>query len=208
MRGLFITVEGVEGCGKSTQVELLCSYLASRGETVAVTREPGGTPLAEAIRNLLLNPDHGALSPVAELLLYEGARAQHVDELILPSIRAGRTVVCDRFFDSTTAYQGGGRRLPTEMVLSMHAVAAREAWPDLTILIDLPAAVGLERLGRIQLHDRLEREPLAFHERVRERFLEIARDEPDRVKVVDGSGPVEEVAAAIRNLVDRLFVER
>jgi len=208
MRGLFITVEGVEGCGKSTQVELLRRYLAGRGETVSVTREPGGTPLAEAIRHLLLNPDHGALSPVAELLLYEGARAQHVDELILPSIRAGRTVVCDRFFDSTTAYQGGGRGLPAEMVLSMHAVAAREAWPDLTILIDLPPAVGLERLGRTQPHDRLEREPLAFHERGRERFLEIARGEPDRVKVVDGNRPVEEVAAAIRNVVDRLFANR
>lgn len=205
MNGLFITVEGVEGCGKSTQIVLLKEYLESRGRDVIVTREPGGTLIAEAIRGILLDPGNSALSPMAEALLYAAARAQHVDERIRPALEAGKVVICDRFADSTTAYQGAGRELPEETIHSLHAHATRGTWPHLTIIIDLPAEMGLKRARRVSELDRIEMEPIEFHQRVREGFLAIAQNEPDRVHVIDGTQTVEDVAASIRNLVEPLL---
>lgn len=203
MMGFFITVEGVEGCGKSTQIARLKEYLLSRGRDVVVTREPGGTPIAEAIRGILLDPANAALSPMAEAFLYAAARAQHVDEKIRPALDAGKVVLSDRFADSTTAYQGAGRDLPRETIQSLHALATRGTWPDLTIVVDLPVEDGLRRAGHGNALDRIELEPLEFHQRVREGFLEIARKEPARVHVVDGTQSVEAVAAAIRDLIER-----
>jgi dTMP kinase len=201
MKGLFITLEGVEGCGKTTQIARLAEYFRAQGREVLCTREPGGTPVAEKIRALLLDPAHKEMSATAELLLYEAARAQHVDELIRPALEAGRVVISDRFADSTTAYQGAGRGLSSDAVTPLHALATGGLWPDLTVVLDLPAEDGLRRAGRARPSDRLEQEPLDFHERVRAEFLEIARREPGRVKVVDASRTPEEVAEAILALI-------
>lgn len=205
MKGLFITMEGVEGCGKSTQILLLKTYLEDRGRDVIVTREPGGTVIAEAIRGILLDPEHAGLSPMAEAFLYAAARAQHVDERIRPALEAGKVVLSDRFADSTTAYQGVGRQLPEETIDSLHAMATRGTWPDLTIVVDLPVEEGLQRAGHVNPPDRIEMEPIAFHRRVREAFLQIAQKDPARVHVVDGTQSIETVAAAIRDLVEPLL---
>jgi len=203
-KGLFITFEGGEGCGKSTQLKILEAHLEAKGYKVATTREPGGTPAAEAIRAILLDPANDTLSPVAELLLYEAARAQHVSERILPALDAGKIVLSDRFYDSTTAYQGAGRGLGLEDVVRLHAVATGGLTPDLTILIDVPAALGLSRATQGG-SDRIERETMDFHERVRAEFLRLAEAEPERIRVVDGAKSIDEGAAVIRELVDNLL---
>jgi len=205
MKGMLITFEGVEGCGKTTQIDRLRQHLESSGREVVITREPGGTPIAEAIRNLLLDPVHREMSPVTELLLYAAARAQHVDERIRPAIEAGKIVLSDRFADSTTAYQGAGRGLDPKMIAALHRIATRGVWPPLTIVIDVPSEEGLRRAMRVRASDRIEQETLAFHERVREAFLRLAEREPGRVRVVNGLRPVDKVAADIRALVDALL---
>lgn len=207
-KGLFITLEGVEGCGKTTQIVRLAEFLRSRGREVVCTREPGGTPIAERIRGLLLDPEHTAMSATTELLLYAAARAQHVDELIRPALEAGKDVISDRFADSTTAYQGAGRGLSPEAVMPLHETATRGVWPDLTMVLDLPAEEGLRRAANTGASDRLEREPLDFHQRVREEFLRLAQREPGRVKVVDASRSPEEVAAEIRSHLEALLLGR
>lgn len=206
MRGWFITFEGVEGCGKTTQIGLLRDYFESRGRLVEVTREPGGTPIGEAIRGLLLDPDHTAMGPAAELLLYAAARAQHVHQRIRPALDAGRVVLCDRFADSTLAYQGSGRGLPLDTLARLHEVATDGLWPDLTLTIDLPVEEGMRRARSRGRSDRLEQESIAFHERVREGFLRLAEQSPSRIKIIDGTQSVEEVAAAIRRHVEALGV--
>jgi dTMP kinase len=204
-RGKFITFEGVEGCGKSTQLPLLQTHLESLGYAVLVTREPGGTPIAEAIRSVLLNPDNAAMAPITELLLYEAARAQHVAERIRPALDSDRIVLCDRFADSTRAYQCGGRGLPREAVGYINEIATGGLRPDLTLVIDVPAEIGLARAARSRPSDRIEREAISFHERVRAEFLKLAQEESDRVKVVDGEQTVDEVAARIRALAGVLL---
>jgi dTMP kinase len=186
---MFITFEGVEGCGKSTQVKRLAEFLAARGKEVLVTREPGGTPVAEKIRAILLDKENQSLHYLTELLLYAASRAQHVQELILPALAAGKTVICDRFFDSTLAYQGYGRDIDRELIYRLNDVATQGVKPDLTFILDIPPEQGLERIkakrGSGTL-DRLELENLDFHRRVRAGFLALAMREPDRVKVIDG----------------------
>jgi dTMP kinase len=206
-KGLFITFEGGEGCGKSTQLKILEAHLEAKGYEVVTTREPGGTPAAEAIREFLLDPANDTLSPVAELLLYEAARAQHVSERILPALDAGKIVLSDRFYDSTTAYQGAGRGLGLEDMVRLHAVATGGLTPDLTILIDVPAALGLSRATQGG-SDRIERETMDFHERVRAEFLRLAEAEPERIRVVDGAESIDEIAAVIRKHVDGLLREK
>ena len=206
--GLLVSFEGVEGSGKSTQVARLRDYLESQGRAVEVTREPGGTPIGEAIREILLDPRNEAMTGTTELLLYEAARAQHVAQRIRPALEAGRIVLCDRFADSTTAYQGAGRGVAPEVVGRLHEVATEGVWPDLTVVIDVPAEVGLARVTQGGPFDRLEREGLSFHQRVRTGFLRLAEEEPERVKVVDGTRSIDEVAGAIRALVDALLSQR
>ena len=198
--GVFITFEGVEGCGKSTQIALLASRLTAAGVPVRVLREPGGTAAGEAIRQILLDPLHTGLDDRAELLLYEASRAELVAEVIEPALDAGEVVLCDRFADSTTAYQGHARGLPLDRVALLNAFATGETTPDLTIVLDIDPAVGLTRATGCGA-DRLESEGLEFHRRVREGFLAIARAEPGRVMVVSGEGGRDEIASRVWDAV-------
>lgn len=201
MKGRFITLEGVEGCGKSTQLALLRDWLESQNYPVVVTREPGGTPISEDIRRILLDPGNTVLCPVAELLLYEAARAQLVAEFIRPALAEGAVVLCDRFADSTTAYQGAGRSLDYDTVIQLHRVATQGVWPDLTIVLDMPPEEGLRRAADTGEPDRMEQEPLDFHNQVRREFQLIAEREPERVRLVDGLRGIEDVAEEIRQAV-------
>jgi dTMP kinase len=208
MSGCFITFEGVEGCGKSTQITLLWEYLVEAGYNVIVTREPGGTPIAEAIRGVLLNPDHDGMGSTAELLLYAAARAQHVYEKIAPALAAGQIVLCDRFADSTTAYQGAGRGLHADLLHTLNEIATGGVWPDCTLLIDVPVEVGLERARGRGRKDRIEQESIDFHERVRQGFLNLATAEPSRIHLIPGEAPVEAVHDSICRAVDAMLAAR
>jgi len=198
----FITFEGIEGSGKSTQVRRLATAL---GERALVTQEPGGTALGCAIRALLLEPRGQAVAPATEMLLFFADRAQHVAERLRPALAAGRIVVSDRYTDSTLAYQGYGRGLPRHLLEAVAEVATGGLKPELTILLDVPVALGLGRVGRRGTRDRLEAEDLEFHERVREGYLALAAAEPDRYYVVDASRPPEIVSAEIVAEVRRRF---
>ena len=196
-KGLFITFEGVEGSGKSTQIDLVVAKLRRQGLDVVLTREPGGTPLAEGIRSLILDERGDPPVARAELFLLQAARAQHVDRVIRPNLEAGRVVISDRFFDSTVAYQGRARGLDMEMVRACIAVAIDGVVPDVTIILDMPPADGLARqFGDVFAHherNRMEAEALEFHEAVRRGFLEQAEAEPHRIRVVDASRSVAQV---------------
>lgn len=208
MSGCFITFEGVEGCGKSTQITLLWEYLLEAGYDVIVTREPGGTPIAESIRGVLLNPDHEDMGATAELLLYAAARAQHVYEKIAPALAAGQIVLCDRFTDSTTAYQGAGRGLQADLLKTLNEIATGGVWPDCTLMLDVPVEIGLERARRRGRKDRIEQESVAFHERVRQGFLALAAGEPDRITIIPGEMSIEEVHLAICRVVESVLAAR
>lgn len=203
----FITFEGVEGSGKTTQIQLLKETLEAQGHRVLATREPGGCPIADAIRAILLDSANRDLVPRAELLLYAAARAQHVEQVIRPALAAGTIVLCDRFADATTAYQGGGRGLDAALIDELNAVAAGGLAPDLTLLFDLPAAVGLARArhrnqnGMARDEGRFEMEELDFHERVRTAYLALAGREP-RCRTVDATGSAEQVAARVAAEID------
>jgi len=198
---VFITFEGIEGCGKSTQLALLAAALQERSSPVTVTREPGGTRAGDAIRRLLLDTSAPGLDPLAELLLYLADRAQHVRETVKPALAAGRIVLCDRFSDSTIAYQGYGRGGDVARIRLLDEVARDGCRPDLTFLLDCPVSLGLERVrtraATPEGTDRLEREPDAFHERVHAGFLKLAAAEPDRIVVIDSRLPMRENGARI-----------
>jgi dTMP kinase len=208
--GFFITFEGVEGCGKTTQLRLLKERLAAAGEKVTSTREPGGCPIADQMRAILLDAQNSAITPLAELLLYAAARAQHVQEVILPALERGETVLCDRFTDATLAYQGHGRELDLETIGQLNRLATGGLEPKLTVLIDCPVQVGLSRaLARIEAaqgarEERFELESVRFHERVRAGYLGLAAAHPERFVVVDGSGDV----ARTEKLVLEALAER
>lgn len=197
-RGRFITLEGVEGAGKSTQLALLVDWLRQRGIDPLVTREPGGTPLAEQIRALLLDSTSTAIATDAELLLVFAARADHLAHCIEPALAAGRWVVCDRFTDATYAYQGGGRQVDQDRIAALERFVQRGLVPDLTLLFDLPVATGLARAAARSALDRFERENAAFFERVQAAYRQAAARSPDRVQVIAADRPVEEVAADVR----------
>lgn len=198
--GLFITFEGIEGCGKSTQARLLVDRLRDKGQTVIFTREPGGTPTAEKIREILLDVTNQALYPLPELLLYAASRAQHVSELILPTLKRGDIVVCDRFADSTVAYQGAGRKLPEEVVLQLISIATQGLKPDITFIVDVDVEVGLSRLTGIA--DRIESERIDFHRRVRDGYIKLAKREPRRIVLLDGQKSIEDIH---HEILDYLF---
>lgn len=210
-RGWFITIEGPEGAGKSSCTEVLMNFFNTRNLPVLSTREPGGTPLAEKLRETVKNkPDDGeVIHPETELLLMEAARAQHVREKILPAIERGTTVICDRFTDSTTAYQGGGRKMDCQIITGFNNYASGICRPDLTILLDLPPECGFRRVAKRAsadaANDRFEAEKMEFHHRVREKFLDIAKSEPERVKVVDASLPQNEVASLVEKIIDEFI---
>ena len=213
-RGKFITFEGLDGSGKSTQVEKLARSLRARGLAVAVTREPGGTATGEKIREVLLHSANSQLSPLAELALMFASRAQHVHEVILPALGEGRIVLCDRFTDSSEAYQGGGRRLGSKPVLQMHELLCGNLQPDLTVLLDNDVAFSVERArrrnrrgkgrparGTDKDENRFEQENRAFFGRVRQAYLAIAAREPQRMHLVDARGTPDETHAIIMELV-------
>jgi dTMP kinase len=207
-RGKFITFEGSEGCGKSTQIRRLVERLQGRGIEVILTREPGGTVIGEKIRHLLQHdPESANLTDESELLLFAASRAQLVRELILPALEAGQWVVADRFFDSTTIYQGVGRGLDLEAVRSINHFAVGAAIPDLTLLLDLDASTGHSRAVQASgtKADRIEAQPLAFFEAVRQGYLKLALAEPDRIAVIDASVGIAEVSTAIAGLVASRF---
>lgn len=201
-----ITCEGIEGSGKSTQILHLAAHLRSQGREVIVTREPGGCPIADAIRRILLDPSNQQLCATAELLLYGAARAQHVAEVIRPALAQGAIVLCDRYIDATIAYQGFGRGLDLALIKQLNQVASAGLLPDLTLLFDLPVATGLSRaLARnavaLENEGRFEAESLAFHERVRTGYLQGASQEK-RFSIVDATGTPEQVAARVSHIVD------
>lgn len=199
---LFITFEGIEGCGKSTQIKRLADTLTQQGHPVLLTREPGGTDIGKKIREILLHRESEGMAPLAELFLYAADRAQHCKEVIKPAIQEGKIVLCDRFADATTAYQEGGRELPKDLVGPLNETACSGVKPNLTFLIDLPVEEGLKRAqNRVasenDTQDRFERLELLFHQRVRDRYLKIVKEEPKRVVIVDGTGTVEKVGEEI-----------
>ena len=209
---LFITFEGVEGSGKSTQILLLAETLRQGGFNVLTTREPGGCPLSDKIRHLLLHPDQGEVASETELFLYLAARAQHVFEIIRPALAAGKIVLCDRFADATTAYQGFARGLDLSLIHRFNDFAVGGLVPDLTLLLDMPVENGQERLAHRNhttgsRRDRLELEPDTFHERVRQGYLCLARDYPDRFRVVNALAGREELALEISTLVEPFLAE-
>lgn len=204
-RGRFITVEGIEGVGKSTNIDAIVARIQAAGLPVLTTREPGGTPFAEDIREILVNRGEEPVPEMAELLLMFAARSFNVSNVIRPALDAGKWVVCDRFTDSTRAYQGGGRGIPMETIDRIATWVHGETWPDLTILLDAPVDVGMARAGRRSEPDRFEREQHAFFERVRNSYLDIARNEPQRVAVVDAARDVDTVTAETGALVQRLL---
>lgn len=202
----FVTFEGIEGSGKSTQLSMLSRHLSGRGVAHRVTREPGGTPLADEIRALLLSPRGEEVHPETELLLYAAARAQHVRGVVLPALAAGMPVLCDRFTDATRAYQGAARGLDPDAIGWLERFAAGEAAPSLTLLLDVPVDVGFRRVSsRGGRRDRLESESLRFHERVREGYLELAARHPGRIVVLDGTLTPDELFARVLPVVSERF---
>lgn len=203
-RGKFITLEGIEGAGKSTQLSIVRACLEDRGIPVVTTREPGGAPIAELVRELLLDKANGGMAEDAELLLMFAARAEHVHKTILPALRRGAWVVCDRFTDATYAYQGGGRGLDPVRIGLLEEFVQGDLRPDLTLLFDLPVALGLDRAGRRSAPDRFESEAVRFFEQVRSAYLARAREEPVRVKLVDARQTEDKVSEAVSFLVTEL----
>jgi dTMP kinase len=209
MPGQFITFEGIEGCGKTTQIRMLAERLKANGRDVVLTREPGGTEIGERIRSVLLDSAHDEMAPITELLLYAASRTQHIAEVIAPAIRAGKLVLCDRYSDATSAYQGAARRIPAELIKAVHAIATGGLMPDLTLLLDCPAGVGLararernERIVHSSRMDRFERETAEFHELVRQGYLAAAAAEPRRFVVVDAAGSIEDAHGKILSAVE------
>jgi dTMP kinase len=211
--GLFITLEGIDGTGKSTQLRLLVRHLKKRGLAVCVTREPGGTKVGERIRRILLASTTTRLAPLAELALIYAARAQHLQEVIRPALAKGEIVVSDRYNDASLAYQGYGRELGVQAVRAFDRIICDRTQPDLTIVLDLAPRLSLERAQgretrRESKQGRFESQGLSFHKRVRNGYLAIARKEPRRMKVVQADRPVAEVHAEIRKLVDAFLARR
>lgn len=202
MKGLFISFEGIEGTGKTTQASLLAEYLKARGQDVLLTEEPGGTQIGKRIREVLLNVEHVEMDSLTELLLYNASRAQHIHELILPALKAGKVVITDRFSDSTAAYQGYGRGIDLELLKSLDNIATGGFRPDLTCLLDLDAETGLRRNRGANKIDRLELEDIDFHKRVKDGFLKLAGKEPGRIRVIDASGNVNDIQDRVRETVE------
>ncbi|MGD9416287.1 MAG: dTMP kinase [Desulfobacterales bacterium] len=201
---MFITLEGIEGSGKTTQIDRLADFLAQNGIKCVITRQPGGTVIGESIRSILLNPENDTLAPMTELLLYLADRAQHINEVIKPALATGQTVVCDRYFDATVVYQGFARGLSVQLLKDLHQLLFDNLKPDVTLLLDLSPQQGLERAWqqlnsgqRVGRESRFESEAIVFHEKVRAGYLELARLEPQRFHVINAARSPDQVFAEI-----------
>ena len=208
MHGKFITIEGTEGVGKTTNIEFIQTWLNQQQVDFVTTREPGGTPLAEQIRELLLTPRDEKVCNSAELLLMFAGRAQHLDQVIVPAIQSGLCVVCDRFTDATYAYQGFGRGMDSTLIAHLERLVQAELRPDLTLILDIPVEIGLQRASQRSAPDRFEREQTEFFERVRQGYLSIAANEPQRCVVIDASQPLEDVQRDITTALKSFFMPR
>jgi dTMP kinase len=211
-KSVFITIEGCEGCGKTTQSELLKQYLESKGLTVILTREPGGSGVAEQIRNILLNPKN-TISPFCELMLYEASRTQHLQEVIKPNLEKGYVVICDRFTDSTLAYQGYARGIDKDTIVKLNDIATERIKPDLTIYLDINPSAGIKKAttvnkGSLTGGDRIERESISFHNKVRKGFLDLAKKYPDRIKKIKTSKIIKKTQQQINIEIDKFFKKK
>jgi len=203
----FITFEGIEGSGKSTQILKLKQKLSEKGYSVLLTREPGGTTIGDKIRSIVLDPAYKNMAAPCELLLYSASRAQHCIEVIIPALKANKIVLCDRFTDATTAYQAGGRQLPEAWIETLNEFSSQGLKPDLTLLFDCPVELGLSRAKKREAEsnldqDRFEQETLDFHERVRNRYLQIAKQETDRVSIIDASASLSSIEEKVWKLLE------
>lgn len=207
MAGCFITIEGIEGVGKTTNIDFIDKLLQQAGKDVTLTREPGGTSLGEDVRELLLGHKHEGMSRDAELLLMFAARAEHLDKVIKPALDDNQWVLCDRFTDATYAYQGGGRGFDTAPIAALENLVQGTLRPDLTLLLDLPVDVGLDRAGKRSAPDRFEKEQKDFFERVRQAYLQRASAEPDRIVIIDASKALADVQSQIQAAMT-LFLEK
>lgn len=205
MEGIFITMEGPDGSGKTTQIELLKEYLETKGYDIIITREPGGTAISEAIREIILNPEYEEMSYMTELLLYASARAQLVNQVIKPALDAGKAVICDRFVESSAVYQGIGRGLGVETVYDVNSYALGDVKPKLTIFMDLDADEGIKRKRNQTDLDRMEKEDLTFHKRVVEGYRQLAQLYPERIVPINATLPIEEIHSMIIKEVKKRF---
>ncbi|MEN8205073.1 MAG: dTMP kinase [Pseudomonadota bacterium] len=205
MKGMFITVEGIEGVGKTTNIEFIQQRLLAAGKDVVVTREPGGTPLGEAIRGLLLDPHYTGMDSTCELQLMFAARAEHLARVIRPALEKGQWVLCDRFTDATYAYQGGGRGIDTGVIARLEALVQGDFRPDITLLLDVPVEVGLARAGERGKLDRFEQEKVEFFERVRLAYLDMAGQHADRYRVIDAGQLLDQVQYQLGEVLDKLL---
>ena len=206
MTGKFISVEGIEGAGKSTQIQFIKSYLENFNKSVIVTREPGGTPLGEEIRELLLRPRKDGMSDDTELLLMFAARAEHIKQVILPALAAGKWVVCDRFVDATFAYQGGGRGIHQQRISSLSDWTLDGLKTDLTLLFDLPVQIGQQRVNqRLLEKDRFEQEKTDFFEKIRQCYLDRAVNEPERIQIIDASQSIDNIQQQVSISLNKLL---
>ena len=201
-KGFFISLEGIEGTGKTTQAKLLAEHLAGKGYATVVTEEPGGTSIGLRIREVLLKVEHSEMHSLTELLLYNASRCQHIHELILPARDAGKVVITDRFSDSTLAYQGFGRGIDRDLIETLDRIVTGGLKPDLTLLLDIDVETGLGRNRGANKVDRLELEDIAFHRKVRAGYLDIARREPGRIRVIDSSGEIGQIRKRVAEVVD------
>ena len=206
MRGKFITIEGTEGVGKTTNMAFIKGWLEAKKLPYISTREPGGTPLAEQVRELLLAPRAELVCSASELLLMFAGRAQHIDQVIEPALAEGRWILCDRFTDATYAYQGAGRKMGSDLIAELEILVQGSLRPDLTLILDIPVDIGLKRASARSDPDRFELEQVEFFERVRRGYLGIAEQDPDRCKLIDASQSLEQVQSQIANVLETFYV--
>lgn len=205
MRGKFITIEGTDGSGKSTQLELLMDYLRKKGADVIFTREPGGTQISEKIREIILDVDNSEMTGITEALLYAAARSQHVEEKIIPALEAGKIIICDRFVDSSIAYQGAARGLGAEKIMGINEAALHGIMPDMTLFFDLSPEKGILRKKNERALDRLEKEKMDFHEKVYEGYKNLCKKYPERIKPIDADRSIDEVHSEVIEVIDGLL---
>jgi dTMP kinase len=204
-KGMFITVEGTDGSGKSTQIEMMKKYISSKGIDVVLTREPGGTTISEKIRSIILDPENIKMADMTELLLYAASRAQLVDEIIRPAIEKGKTVIADRFIDSSYVYQGFGRGMDLKIIETVNKTAVDGILPNLTLFFDISPEVALRRRTELSDPDRIEKEEMDFHMRVYNGYIKLASDNPQRIVTIDSNRDVEAIAADVRKIVDSVI---